>query len=175
MTGPKSLRAFRQATARRLRARQTESERKLWNVLRALPLAGTHFRRQMPIGPYVVDIACPAAKLIIEVDGAHHGEKQQADRDAQRTRWLEGEGYRVLRFWNSDLIDNESGVLEAIYAAIHGSIEAEPCPLKHERKRSLGSPVTPPRGRRARRADLDPPPPGEGERPTARRARGTHA
>jgi very-short-patch-repair endonuclease len=144
-TRPKSMRAFRQATARRLRANQTQSERKLWDaLLRELPLAGTHFRRQVPIGPYVVDIACPAANLVIEVDGAHHAEKENADRDAKRTRWLEGEGYRVLRFWNSDVTDNQSGVLESIYTAIHGSIEGEP--------------------RRATRADLDLRPLAEGER-----------
>jgi very-short-patch-repair endonuclease len=171
---PKSMRAFRQAAERRLRASQTRTERTLWDALHALPLAGTHFRRQMPIGPYVVDIACPAAKLIIEVDGAHHGLKENADRDAARTRWLEQEGYRVLRFWNSDITDNQDGVLEAIYAAIYGSIDAEPRVLKHERTRSL-SPVTPPRDRRAARADLDPPPPGEGEDPLLTGVSGTHA
>ena len=158
------MRAFRLAAAKRLRANQTKSERKLWDALRGLPLAGTHFRRQVPIGPYVVDIACPDAKLVIEVDGAHHAEKENADRDAQRTRWLEGEGYRVLRFWNSDVTDNPSGVLESICATIHGSIDAEPQRLMHERKRSLASLATPPRDRRATRADLDPPPPAEGER-----------
>ena len=127
---PKSMRAFRLAAARRLRARQTRTERKLWDALASLPLAGTHFRPQMTIGPYVVDIACPAAKLVIEVDGAHHAEKENAERDAERTRWLEGEGYRVLRFWNSDVTANQDGVLETIYAAVHGSIEAHP--LKHE-------------------------------------------
>jgi very-short-patch-repair endonuclease len=161
---PKSMLAFRQATAKRLRAKQTESERKLWDALRELSLAGTHFGRQVPIGPCVVDIACMTAKLVIEVDGSHHGEKENADRDAERTRWLEGEGYRVLRFWNSDVTDNRSGVLEAIYAAIHGSAEADPQPLKHERKRTLASLATPPRDRHATRADLDPPPLGEGER-----------
>jgi len=126
---PKSVRV-RLAAARRLRASQTRTERKLWDALASLPLAGTHFRPQMDIGPYVVDIACPAAKLVIEVDGAHHAEKENAARDAERTRWLEGEGYRVLRFWNSDVTSNPNGVLQSITAAIHGSIEAHP--LKHE-------------------------------------------
>jgi len=126
---PKSVR-LRRAAAKRLRASQTRTERKLWDALSALPLAGAHFRPQMPIGPYVVDITCPAAKLVIEVDGAHHAEKENAARDAQRTRWLESEGYRVLRFWNSDVTSNQNGVLETITAAVCGSIEAHP--LKHE-------------------------------------------
>jgi very-short-patch-repair endonuclease len=136
-TRPKSMRAFRQAVERRLRASQTRTERKLWDALVLLPLAGTEFRRQMPVGPYVVDIACPAAKLIIEVDGAHHREKENAERDAARTRWLEGEGYRVLRFWNSDVTGNPNRVLDTISAAVRGSIEAAPSMPEHELKRSL--------------------------------------
>jgi hypothetical protein len=103
-----------------------------------------------------------AARLIIEVDGSQHGRDDLRKRDERRTRWFEAEGYRVLRFWNNDLSTNVDGVLEAIYAAIHGSSAAEPKPLKHQRYKrvaSRGTAATPPR--RALRAN--PPPAGESE------------
>jgi very-short-patch-repair endonuclease len=89
----------------------------------------------VPIGDYVADFACLASKLVIELDGSHHGEETNKERDNARTRWLESEGYRVLRFWNNDLIENLDGVMDAVYAALYGSRDAEPIPLKHERRR----------------------------------------
>jgi very-short-patch-repair endonuclease len=94
---------IRRAAAKRLRANATQHERALWRALKELPVAGTHFRRQAPIGPYVVDFFCPAARLIIELDGGHHNEDETSKRDRERQRWLEQEGYRVVRFWNQKL------------------------------------------------------------------------
>ena len=132
---PASINKFRRATARRLRANQTGAELMLWRELRRLETKGTHFRRQVPVGPYVADFACLAARLIIELDGSQHGDELGKARDEIRTRWLESEGYRVLRFWNNDLTDNLDSVLETIYAALYGSRDTEPAPLKHERRR----------------------------------------
>ena len=125
---------FRRATARRLRAKATGAERKLWRYLRQMPAHGTHFRRQVPVGPYVADFACLASRLIIEVDGSQHGATKNERRDEIRTRWLQSEGHRVLRVWNDDVTENIGGVMEAIYAALHGSTMAEPNVLKHQRR-----------------------------------------
>src|SRR4051794_34374794 len=91
------------AQARSLRRAGTHQERTLWQTLRR-HAAHAKFRRQAPIGAYFVDFISHGAKLIIELDGAHHAEQQ--DYDAQRTRFLEAEGYRVLRFWNRDIAKN---------------------------------------------------------------------
>ncbi len=125
---------FRRAIARRLRTRATETEMLLWKRLRDIETDGTHFRRQVPIGPYVADFACMAARLVIELDGSQHATEEQRAKDAHRTRWLESEGYRVLRFWNSDLAYNMDGVLETIYAALYGSRDSETQSLKHNRR-----------------------------------------
>ena len=163
----RTIDSFRRDTARRLRANATNAEDILWRHLRRSPVLGTHFRRQVPIGKYVADFACMAARLVIEVDGSQHAEGPVAATDKERTRWLELEVYRVVRFWNNDITQNIEGVLEAIHLAISPSmIFAEP--LKHERHKRIdsGGAVTPPR--RASRAD--PPPPGEGEEERERSA-----
>ncbi|HLG79507.1 MAG TPA: DUF559 domain-containing protein [Bradyrhizobium sp.] len=80
-------------------------------------------------------LLCPAKRLIIELDGGHHNDDQEAERDAKRQRWLEQEGYRVVRFWNSEISTNLNGVLERIYVEIYGSRDAEAVPLKHRRRR----------------------------------------
>jgi very-short-patch-repair endonuclease len=126
---------FRRATARRLRAKSTETEILLWKRLRTIETEGTHFRRQVPIGPYVADFACMAARLVIELDGSQHNADANRARDESRTRWLESEGFRVIRFWNNDLTSNMDGVLETVYAALHGSRDAEMRPLRHKRWR----------------------------------------
>ena len=149
-------------TKQRLRARQlrhasNDAEKRFWYHLRRFPMQGSHFRRQVPIGPYVVDFACMAAHLIIELDGSQHNEPRNKQRDDVRTRWLEKEGFRVIRVWNNEIINNLDGVMEKIYAEIFGSMSAEPFQLKHLRRRR-SSPGAPPR--RALRAD--PPPAGEG-------------
>jgi very-short-patch-repair endonuclease len=129
----RTIDSFKRDAARRLRLNQTDAEARLWRKLRHWPMEGTHFRRQVPIGPYIADFACMAAHLIIEVDGSQHGEGENVIRDQVRTRWLEAAGYRVIRFWNNDLVNNMDGVLEAIYAAVHGSTIADPTPFKHKR------------------------------------------
>ena len=97
MTNDK-LRRFRLANAKRLRENQTSAEQRLWQAIDRVPLLQTHFRRQVAIGPYVVDFACLSAKLLIEIDGPSHTGTNTAARDVIRTAWLQSEGYRVLRF-----------------------------------------------------------------------------
>ena len=84
-------------------------------------LPDAHFRHQVPLGPYYADFASHAARLIIEVDGSQHGE----ERDAARTHFLEGEGYRVLRFWNNEVLGNLDGVLRTIAAALPSPLVGE--------------------------------------------------
>jgi very-short-patch-repair endonuclease len=102
--------------ARRLRSTPTDAETRLWSRLRRRQLDGFRFRRQQPIGAYVVDFFCAEAKLVVEVDGGQHGD--DAARDVTRTRWLEKHGYRVIRFWNNDVLANTDGVLIAIREAL---------------------------------------------------------
>ncbi len=109
-------------TARRLRQYPTDAEQRLWSRLRQRQIEGARFRRQAPIGPYVVDFVCFGARLVIEVDGGQHA--QQQDRDAQRTTWLEAQGFRVLRFWNHEVLGNIEGVAETIA----GALRAPPLP-----------------------------------------------
>jgi very-short-patch-repair endonuclease len=137
MKPARSIDSFRRDTARRLRKKATYAEIKLWRHLRQVPMLGSHFRRQVPVGRYVADFACMAARLLIEVDGGQHGEQENVKRDEARTRLLEAEGYRVVRFWNNEIINNIDGVMEVIYAAVHGASDAEPARLKHERRRLL--------------------------------------
>ena len=106
------------ANARRLRRSMTDAEKKLWARLRGHRLAEASFRRQVPIGPYIVDFFCAAARLVIEVDGGGHGKESGLVRDARRTVWLEDAGYRVLRFWNADVVNEIEAVLDAIVVAL---------------------------------------------------------
>lgn len=92
-----------------LRHHQTEAEARLWQALRAHRAVDLHFLRQHAIGPYIVDFCAPRQKFIIEVDGGQHLEDQ--DYDAERTAYLETRGYRVLRFWNNEVMENLEGVL----------------------------------------------------------------
>lgn len=99
--------------ARTLRRDATEAEALLWYALRE-KLPAAKFRRQVPLGSYFADFASHAAKLVVEVDGNHHIEA--AEHDAARTRFLNSEGYRVLRFWNNEVLQNLEGVLTRIAA-----------------------------------------------------------
>jgi very-short-patch-repair endonuclease len=99
-----------------LRHNQTQAETRLWQALRMHQLKGIHFRRQHAIGPYIVDFVAPKHKLIIELDGSQHMEQQAYD--AERTAYLESKGYRVLRFWNNEVMENKDGVLQIILEAI---------------------------------------------------------
>jgi very-short-patch-repair endonuclease len=92
----------------------TEAEHRLWRHLRLRSL-GAHFRRQVPIGAYIVDFACLRRRLIVEVDGGQH---LQSREDEMRDDWLRGQGYRILRFWNHEIIENVEGVLETILAEL---------------------------------------------------------
>jgi len=102
--------------AKRLRHGMTDAERVLWREVRAHRFAGFKFKRQEPLGLYVVDFVCYEAKLIIELDGGQHANQQEAD--AERTRWLESRGFRVVRFWNNDVLANTSGVMQEIEKSI---------------------------------------------------------
>ena len=104
------------ANARQLRRAQTLVETKLWLALRSHQLENIHFRRQHPIGNYIVDFCAPRDKLIIELDGSQHLEQQEYD--TERTEFLESKGYRVLRFWNNDVMDNLDGVIIMIMDAL---------------------------------------------------------
>lgn len=106
------------AKARRLRRDMTDAEKRVWTILQRLGHLKPHFRRQAPVGPYIVDFASHSAKLIVEVDGGQHNSPPHASRDAARTSWLESQGYRVLRFWNHDVLQNSEGVATAIMHAL---------------------------------------------------------
>ncbi len=98
--------------ARELRQKSTDAERLLWRFLRAKRFDGLKFRRQEPIGNYTVDFVCFDNQVIVEVDGGQHV-KRKAE-DEKRTRWLEEQGFKVLRFWNNDVLKNTEGVIRAI-------------------------------------------------------------
>jgi very-short-patch-repair endonuclease len=98
--------------SRNLRKRQTDAENLIWRHLRRNRVEGLSFRRQHPIGRYIVDFVCLEKRLILEIDGGQHAIEK--DKDEQRTNWLMAEGYRILRFWNSDVLTNLEGVLETI-------------------------------------------------------------
>lgn len=92
----------------------TDSERRLWYHINRRQLDGLHFRRQAPIGRYIVDFVCYEKKLIIEVDGGQHNSEQGIRKDLTRTEWLNSQGFHVLRFWNNDISNNLEGVLTSI-------------------------------------------------------------
>ena len=104
--------------ARRLRQRPTEAELKLWSALRHKQLEGYRFRRQVPIGEFVADFACLSERFIIEVDGGQHDIERE--KDGARTAWLETRGYRVIRFWNNDVLGNLDGVVRVILQTLRG-------------------------------------------------------
>lgn len=97
--------------ARYLRKNMTDAERRLWTMLRARTLDGWKFRRQHPVGPYVLDFACLECQIVIEADGGQHADNAA---DLKRTAWLQEQGWTVLRYWNNDILSNASGVVEAI-------------------------------------------------------------
>lgn len=96
----------------------TDAERRLWAVLRGRRLQGYKFRRQHPFGPFILDFACIEHRLVIEADGGQHAECED---DQQRTAWLESRGWRVIRFWNNDILGNPEGVADTILMAIRQS------------------------------------------------------
>jgi very-short-patch-repair endonuclease len=98
--------------ARQLRKDMTDAERALWMRLRRRQLLGMKFRRQQPLGAYIVDFVCLEKKLVVEVDGGQHADRQEYD--AQRTRWLEEQGFRVMRFWNHQVLTEPDSVIQAV-------------------------------------------------------------
>ncbi len=104
-------------TARNHRQNQTPAELCLWGHLRDRHIRGFKFRRQVTIGPYIVDFLCHKARLIIEIDGSGH--RERAAYDMQRTRYLERCGFYVLRYWNNEVMQQEKNVLEGIDAHLH--------------------------------------------------------
>jgi very-short-patch-repair endonuclease len=105
--------------ARQLRKNMTDAERFLWNRLRKKKLHGLRFRRQHPIGPYVVDFVCIETRLVIELDGGQH--QEQVEKDIIRDKWLVRQGYQVLRFWNNQVFNETEPVLEKISDSLLGS------------------------------------------------------
>ncbi|HEY9286922.1 MAG TPA: DUF559 domain-containing protein [Candidatus Dormibacteraeota bacterium] len=102
--------------ARQLRRDQTDAEQRLWRLLRNRQINGLRFRRQFPIGPYFVDFACTTRRLVIELDGSQH--MHAAAYDNQRTAFLATKGYKVLRFWDNDVLIHPEEVAEAIRLAL---------------------------------------------------------
>ena len=96
----------------------TEAEKRIWFRLRAHRLNGASFRRQMPIGTYIVDFVCFDARLIVEIDGGQHADSQ---RDQARDAWLASQNFTVLRFWNNDVLTNTDGAIEQILEALRVS------------------------------------------------------
>ncbi len=146
--------------ARRMRREKSAAEQRLWQSLRDLNRHGYHFRQQAPIGPYIADFCDHNAKLIIEVDGAQHGEPEGEVSDRRRTRWLESHGYRVLRFWNHEVLTNFGGVEIAVLVALGVLLEDG-----QDGPKSLDSIPSPQRRRRASGANV-----GEGKGGGDRRA-----
>ena len=105
--------------ARKLRSNPTDAERMLWRHLRLRQFAGQKFRRQRPIGPYIVDFVCLEKKLVIEVDGGQHI-KQKAS-DAKRDAWLRSQGLEVLRFWDHEVLKEIDHVKQAIWDQLNGT------------------------------------------------------
>jgi very-short-patch-repair endonuclease len=121
--------------ARQLRSRMADAERKLWFALKDRRFAAFKFRRQVPIGPYIADFLCFESRLILEVDGGQHAESV---RDVERDNWLAHNEFQVLRFWNSDVLQNLQGVLTSLAE----QLERTP----HPTSRSRETPPSPARG-----------------------------
>ena len=116
--------------AKQMRHSATPAEHRLWQILRAKRFADHKFRRQVPIDHYIADFACLAERLIVEADGGQHG----VSRDARRDAYLTARGFRVLRFWNTDIFDKEEGVAERILTAL---AVPSPQPLSRNGERGL--------------------------------------
>jgi very-short-patch-repair endonuclease len=113
---------FLTSRSRKLRRDSTDAEKKLWSALRNGQLNRLKFRRQVEIGNYIVDFLCPEKRLIIEVDGGQH----TPERDARRTAFLESQGFRILRFWNNDVLQN----LDGVWTTIEESLTTPPHPTR---------------------------------------------
>jgi very-short-patch-repair endonuclease len=108
------------ARAKVFRRNLTDAESRLWGELRGNRLCGHNFRRQVPLGPYLVDFLCYRSRLIVEIDGEQHGFDANRRSDDKRTAWLEGEGFRVVRYWNNEVLRETDAVCNAILAELGG-------------------------------------------------------
>lgn len=100
--------------ARKLRNNLTDTEKVLWYYIKSRQVQNLKFRRQAPIGPYIVDFVCYSIKLIIELDGSQHRDKENMVRDQKRDDWLRKQGFKILRFWDNEILENINGVMEEI-------------------------------------------------------------
>ena len=130
-----------------LRTNQTPWEAKLWMHLRANILNGMKFKRQVPIGKYIADFCCDEKKLVIELDGGQHNEASIAEIDQEKERFLQQEGYIVLRFWNNEIEQNLEGVISKINEMVNSDDLSQPAAILFapgEGKRVATSPPPPP-------------------------------
>jgi len=111
-----------------MRSAPTEAEQRLWSLVRGKRLGGAKFKRQQPIGRYIVDFVCFDARLVVEVDGSPHAESAS---DVVRDDWLKSQGFRVLRFWNNEVLENVEGVATTILAALETPLP-NPSPTRGE-------------------------------------------
>jgi very-short-patch-repair endonuclease len=125
--------------ARELRGRMTDAEALLWKLLRNRRLAGFKFRRQHPMGRYILDFYCDEKKLCIELDGSQH--MKSANYDSNRDAWLQTQGVRVLRFWTNQALTETEGVMEAIYEALLIERPQTPLPMNRVSEPHPPSPV----------------------------------
>ena len=126
--------------AKQLRKGSTDAESKLWKRLRDRQLEGLKFRRQQPMGHYVLDFICYERGIVIEIDGGQHA--TQKEKDEERDNWLKGQGFMVLRYWNNEVLTNTEGVLEDIRK--HCLSHPHPCPLpSRERVINKGGKIYP--------------------------------
>lgn len=109
----------RNILARNLRKNSTIQEKRLWNLLKNHKFHGLKFKRQQPIGNYIVDFICKEAKIIIEIDGSQHNEFKNKEYDNERTVFLNSLGYKVIRFWNNEIYENIEGVIKKIEQEIN--------------------------------------------------------
>ena len=103
-----------------MRSNMTPAETKMWRILRGKRFQNLKFKRQVLIGNYIVDFLCEDKKIIIEIDGGQHNEELNIQSDKNRTRYLENNGYKVLRFWNNEVMKNIDGVMEVIFREVEG-------------------------------------------------------
>ncbi len=123
--------------ARKLRKNMTDAERLLWRYFRNRQLGGYKFRRQRPIGSYIVDFVCLEKKLVVEVDGGQHA--GQLELDAKRSGYLEDKGYRVLRFWNNEVLTETESVLSVVLSSLDRNVTPSPRPSpRGERENEYG-------------------------------------
>ena len=132
-----------QQFAREMREAPTDAEKRLWFCLRDRRLGGFKFRRQHPMGSYIADFICIEAGIIIELDGGQHAEDEQRKRDAQRTSFFESQGFRVLRFWNHDVLARTEAVLETILDALENAPHPNPLPMGEREKFLKAHPTLP--------------------------------